>query len=864
MGSICAPSVANIYMGQWELETISGDLKENIIVYKRYIDDVLIVWKGTEIDWENFLAKINVNTYNLKFTGTFSPNRLEFLDLVLSTENFCSTGKIETYTHFKNVDSNSYLQFGSCHLPQWKENIPYSQYTRLRRNCTDLSKFDEQADVYTERFKERGYPVRLLDSAREKAKAKDRESLLVYKKRINKGKKLFCPMVTQFSTGFRDLEKIAKKNWHVLQMDAILGPELAKKTDIIYKKAKTLKSMLSKSALPIAEAANSEYKFLGTTKGFFSCCNCKVCNLAEKGSKTFQGNDTRKGPIHIKSFMNYITCQENPGYAIRADSPVTVEEGLCATIHCSFQADYRTRFYNSRGYWRIYDKPIVLATYNTNYVAKENFRMPGNLNEGDCTLTVTDARREDSGQYIFRFEESPTSRIKYNYEKSLISVNITDLTRMPEISIPEKIISGQEVTLTCSFPVDCPGTILNFQWSKSDQDGIWKNSSTVTFTPSQSDHNISVTCNVTLPTVMTSTQRTIILDVYYPPSIVIMGEINGKKNKKAETMTVLEGDSLRLICSVDSNPAANVTWMKEGDNVTSNETGRGLELHLTDVTASDPDTYYCVAESEYWRVNKSVTITVQYPPRKPDILISSSEGRGVEASLSMTVNEGETLTLKCTVDSNPAATVSWIKGDVYVDMNNMIGSGLLGPLISITAPDADTYRCFAWNKHGVIENRIKFNSNQGNKTAIENDSTSPRGAEYTIRDIMIGVACGIGIFLIVLLISNLIKRRGKVTNKTAYKPTEEQPPTEEQTEDPNQVYMNVEVFEKRPEIEESGAQLNLNSITADQEDMHYSTIDFPGAPSRVTAREPKTEYAEIKPNRLCQGSTTHDPSQTLQ
>ncbi|XP_063798397.1 uncharacterized protein LOC134965923 isoform X2 [Pseudophryne corroboree] len=51
--------------------------------------------------------------------------------------------------------------------------------------------------------------------------------------------------------------------------------------------------------------------------------------------------------------------------------------------------------------------------------------MPGNLNEGDCTLTMTDARREDSGQYIFRFEESPTSRIKYNYENSLISVNIT-------------------------------------------------------------------------------------------------------------------------------------------------------------------------------------------------------------------------------------------------------------------------------------------------------------------------------------------------------------------------------------------------------------------------------------------------------
>ncbi|XP_063798395.1 sialic acid-binding Ig-like lectin 13 isoform X1 [Pseudophryne corroboree] len=174
--------------------------------------------------------------------------------------------------------------------------------------------------------------------------------------------------------------------------------------------------------------------------------------------------------------------------------------------------------------------------------------MPGNLNEGDCTLTMTDARREDSGQYIFRFEESPTSRIKYNYENSLISVNITDLTRMPEISIPEKIISGQEVTLTCSFPVDCPGTILIFQWSRSDQDGIWKNSSTVTFTLCQNNHNISVTCKVILPAVMASTKRTINLDVYSPPTTIITREINDCGNVDSKIIAgIVAGNVIILI-----------------------------------------------------------------------------------------------------------------------------------------------------------------------------------------------------------------------------------------------------------------------------------------------------------------------------
>lgn len=48
MGAKYAPSVANIFLSKWEHEEIFGKPRINLQIYKRYIDDVIIVWIGME------------------------------------------------------------------------------------------------------------------------------------------------------------------------------------------------------------------------------------------------------------------------------------------------------------------------------------------------------------------------------------------------------------------------------------------------------------------------------------------------------------------------------------------------------------------------------------------------------------------------------------------------------------------------------------------------------------------------------------------------------------------------------------------------------------------------------------------------
>ncbi|XP_063798392.1 sialic acid-binding Ig-like lectin 13 isoform X2 [Pseudophryne corroboree] len=452
------------------------------------------------------------------------------------------------------------------------------------------------------------------------------------------------------------------------------------------------------------------------------------------------------------------TSTEPTGYIIQLKRDVSVEEGLCVTIPCSFTTNYRTTYTKSTGYWKKRVSDDIVASNDKSVTGvKPNFQLTGNPDIRDCTLTITSARREDNGEYYFRFEETTHSSNKCNYVTNTTILTVRDLTREPEISNPGPLISGREVTLTCSPPGNCSGAFPVFQWTKSNQIGIWKKTANVTFTPSQSDHRQSITCNVTFPAVNSSTQRTINLDVHYTTI--------GHRNEACNSPI----------------PGAD-------------------------------------HPSEYG---------IQYPPRNPDVLITSSKGRKLEASVSVSINEGESLTLNCTVDSNPAATVRWTKGEVDVDLNDTTGL----EVVNITSSEADTYRCFAWNIYGVTEKRIHVINEQG--------------VDSTIRDLMIGIMCVIVMVLAVLLMIKIIAN--KQMSKNPKSDPIEAPPTDE----PSQLYMNIRKFKQRSKVQKPSMRVDISSITTDQdEELHYSNISFPAEPSGTSLSQPGVEYAKIKPKRI--------------
>ncbi|XP_075183299.1 myeloid cell surface antigen CD33-like [Anomaloglossus baeobatrachus] len=207
--------------------------------------------------------------------------------------------------------------------------------------------------------------------------------------------------------------------------------------------------------------------------------------------------------VILPLFWKAITCLV-PGYSIRVTSSVSVQEGLCVTIPCKFTADSRNTFSNSSGYWirrqePLYPLYIVATNDKSSDVQKTNFHLTGNPDNGDCTLTITDAKKEDKGRYYYRFEESKVTNVKFHYSLYVTTtITVTDLKEEPVISDPGIMVSGINKTLTCAPPWNCPVASLVFQWRKSNVAGIWKkNTSTVTFTMYSSDHQENIICEMT-------------------------------------------------------------------------------------------------------------------------------------------------------------------------------------------------------------------------------------------------------------------------------------------------------------------------------------------------------------------------------
>ena len=99
---------------------------------------------------------------------------VSFLDISISING----DALATSISYKPTDSHSFLLFSSSHPNQTKQSIPYSQFLRLRRLCSDDKDFVIKYLEMRTFFVERGYQTHLLDSAIQKAFSNSRRDTL--------------------------------------------------------------------------------------------------------------------------------------------------------------------------------------------------------------------------------------------------------------------------------------------------------------------------------------------------------------------------------------------------------------------------------------------------------------------------------------------------------------------------------------------------------------------------------------------------------------------------------------------------------------------------------------------------------------
>ncbi|PNI91945.1 CD33 isoform 4 [Pan troglodytes] len=236
----------------------------------------------------------------------------------------------------------------------------------------------------------------------------------------------------------------------------------------------------------------------------------------------------------------------DPKIRLQVQESVTVQEGLCVLVPCTFfhPIPYYDKNSPVHGYW-FREGPIVsgdspVATNKPDQEVQEEtqgrFRLLGDLSRNNCSLSIVDARRRDNGSYFFRMERGST---KYSYKSPQLSVHVTDLTHRPKILIPGALDPGHSKNLTCSVSWACEqGTPPIFSWLSAAPTSLGPrttHSSVLIITPRPQDHGTNLTCQVKFAGAGVTTERTIQLNVTYVPQNPTTGIFPGDGSGKQET-----------------------------------------------------------------------------------------------------------------------------------------------------------------------------------------------------------------------------------------------------------------------------------------------------------------------------------------
>ena len=142
MGTPFAVTAANAFMYYHERDIIEL-YSRNLTLYKRFIDDIFVIWEGSRETLLEFLSAINAKDVRMKITYEISASKISFLDLLLFKDSVHSTLQYSTFQ--KPLNKHLYIPYESFH--------PTSNKKLLSR--ASLCFTPEIAPLFT-RFRRRG------------------------------------------------------------------------------------------------------------------------------------------------------------------------------------------------------------------------------------------------------------------------------------------------------------------------------------------------------------------------------------------------------------------------------------------------------------------------------------------------------------------------------------------------------------------------------------------------------------------------------------------------------------------------------------------------------------------------------------
>ncbi len=304
MGTKMAPAYANLFMAELE-EQLLRPYPIQPITWRRYIDDVLCIWPGSETELTDFINYINSKHPSIKFTYEHSHNTIDFLDLTIyKGERYKQHGILDIKPFFKKTNKFQYLEYSSAHPKKTFKSLIKGELTRLLRACSDKQEYlNVQQKIY-KAFKDRGYPPSLIKNVQASVPYENRPQM------IDEKDKQPCPYDT-----FLVLQYTPDMN--TAQLQSILKPTATEEPNIpkpclSLKKSKSIGKTLVKAKLKEYNdpPESTEPVIITTTpnmNGHSAGCatpGCKCCRAMSRKPRITSSSNYKSFPTPMHTNCN--------------------------------------------------------------------------------------------------------------------------------------------------------------------------------------------------------------------------------------------------------------------------------------------------------------------------------------------------------------------------------------------------------------------------------------------------------------------------------------------------------------------------------------------------------------------------------
>ena len=246
MGTKMAPAYANIFMGKIEdrLRSIGGD---NILLWKRFIDDIFLVWIGTEEELKTYLEDINRVHRTIQFTCELSHTEINFLDTTLyKGPRFKREGILDIKTHIKPTNKQLYVHASSYHPPGTRKGIAIGEAKRYLRTNSEESEFEARLSNLETKLQQRGYTHSEMSEFIGSINFQDREMELLPKKKDHDPR---LTLTVTYSDKVSKIKQAVKETWNELQQNPRLKMIFPDAPRIAYRKNPSLRNKLVRAQL---------------------------------------------------------------------------------------------------------------------------------------------------------------------------------------------------------------------------------------------------------------------------------------------------------------------------------------------------------------------------------------------------------------------------------------------------------------------------------------------------------------------------------------------------------------------------------------------------------------------------------------